>query len=301
MRKITEDNLNKVMQLQDKGLLTTPKIMEELGVSNSLARSYKDIVQNELLMKEKNETEVKNYLVIGCVHVPFNNKHLTNGILKMLENNTFDGIVIAGDFLDMAALSTYEKNKINKTGVTLEDEYEAGNILLNSFDNRLPSDALKVFIPGNHEAREVKWKADVNNHKYGDMFNPYKALKLEERGYDVFTDYHNDIYHLGSLGIIHGEYYNVHCAKKHLDVFRRNIMFFHTHRTQMYREGDFAAYNCGFLGDINSPCFNYAPRGMKSAWSNGFAVVSLTGEHHHVNMISCVDDTFVYNGVKYGK
>ena len=121
-----------------------------------------------------------------------------------------------------------------------------------------------------------------------------------ERNYEVYDDYANDVLHLGSLGVMHGEYYNIHCAKKHLDVFRRNIIFFHTHRVQMHREGDFCAYNGGCLIDMKSPAFSYAPRGMKSAWGNGFAEVIVTENNHFVNIINCIGDKFTYNNKTYG-
>ena len=252
-------------------------------------------------IKRNQEPKTGRYLVIGCVHVPFNNKKLTQGLFDLMKDVNYKGIIIAGDFLDMGALSTYEKGKLSNTGVTLEDEYIAGNQFLNIIDQLLPKNATKVFMFGNHCHRYWKWKSDVDNSKYGDSLNPITSLALEQRGYDVYHDYVNDIYNLGSLGIMHGEYFNIHCAKKHLDVFRRNILFFHTHRFQIHREGDFAAYNAGFLGDKKSPAFNYAKRGMKAAWANGFAEVTLmdSGEHF-VNLISCVNDKFAVNGKVYG-
>ena len=166
----------------------------------------------------------KMYIVLGCVHVPFHNKVIMDGILKLMEDVTFDGIILAGDFVDMCSLGQYEKGKVSHTGVTLEQEYDAGVNLLSEFNNRLKKGADKVFMFGNHEERYWRWKSDVNNHKYGDQLNPIKGLKLLESGYTVYSDYANDIHKIGSLSVMHGEYYNVHCAKKHLDVFRRNIL-----------------------------------------------------------------------------
>lgn len=297
--KLGKNRINKIIEEQKD---SKEGYMKSLNLSDRTASGVmlmKDNIKEikDFFMPITNDS--KKYLVLGCVHVPFNNKQIMQGILKMLSRERFDGIILAGDFLDMGALSSYEKGKVNKSGVTLSEEYEEANNLLDMFDDLLPEDALKVFMFGNHCNRYYRWLSDVNNSKYGDIINPIENLKLKERGYEVYNDYANDIYKLGSLNIMHGEYYNIHCAKKHLDVFRRNILFFHTHRVQVHREGEFASYNGGFLGDKNSPAFNYAKRGMKSAWANAFAVVTLTEDEHFVNLINCINNKFEYNGVIY--
>lgn len=283
--------------------LSRKKISKILGVSDSEARDYRALLDNvSILRNENGENHNKNYLVLGCIHFPFENKEIVSGIYDLMRDVEFDGIVLAGDILDMASLSSYDKGRVLKSGgATLEDEYDYANIQLNIIDKLMKPSAEKVFMFGNHEDRYWKWKSDVDNSKYGDALNPIRSLNLEKRGYRVYSDYTNDVHNIGSLSIIHGEYFNVHCAKKHLDVFRRNILFFHTHRMQSFREGDFASYNGGFLGDKTSVAFNYAKRGMKSAWANGFATVTLddSGEHF-VNLVSCVNNKFVYNGKTYG-
>lgn len=275
-------------------------------IEEKIYRPRLSAAENKLILQSRgvdfdvSKNGTKKYLVLGCVHVPFNNKALTKGVLDLMSDEMFDGIVLAGDFLDMNPLGTYEKGRVSRTGVTLEEEYEKGLELLKDIDSLLLKGAKKVFMFGNHEERYYRWKADINNFKYGDQLNPIKNLKLKQLGYEVYSDYKNDVFELNSLNILHGEYFNVHCAKKHLDVFRRNVLFFHTHRVQTFREGDFAAYNAGFLGDINSEAFNYAPRGMKSAWGNGFAVVTTYGDRHFVDVVNCVDNKFAYKGKIYG-
>jgi predicted phosphodiesterase len=256
--------------------------------------------QNDIIMAAKGHSDIKSYLVLGCVHVPFQNRIIMDGIHKMMQAYDFDGVVLNGDFLDMGSLSDYEKGKVNKTGITLEEEYEEANIELDILDSLLKNDSKKVYLFGNHENRYHRWKSDVNNSKYGNLMEPVEALKLKDRGYKVFENYQDDHYELGSLQVFHGFYYNVHSAKKHLDVFRRNVLYNHTHRVQMYREGDFCAWNAGYLGNVNAPCFDYASRAMKSAWANAFAIVHLDKDRHYVDIVNCVNNSFVYNGVKYG-
>lgn len=258
--------------------------------------------QNNVIESMKGRRSVKSYIMMGCNHVPFHNQPLTKGVLDLMSAYKYDGIMLLGDFLDMGALSQYEKGKISHTNVTLKEEYEVGNELLDMIDERLDKNALKVFIYGNHCDRYWRWMADVNNNKLGDVFSPTDQLRLKDRGYIVKDNYKTDYYKLAALYVMHGEYYNIHAAKKHLDVFRRNTIFVHTHRVQIHREGDFCAWNSGLMAEIDAPCFDYAPRGMRMQWANAFSIVHIDeNENHFVELINCVNNSFVYNGVKYGE
>jgi len=255
--------------------------------------------QLEVVKKMKGKGISKSYLMLGCPHIPHQNKKIFQGIYNLMDTYTFDGIVIGGDFLDMGSLSFYDKGKVNRLGITLEDEYFAGNMVLDELEKRLPKDVDKVFMYGNHENRYYRWLADVDNAKYGDLIDPAKALRLLKRGWTVYNNYKRDQHKIGSLHIAHGDFYNIHVAKKTLDTWKRNMLFWHTHRIQVHREGNFCAYNCGFLGDVDSKAFDYAPLSMKLKWANGFAIVHIIGNRHYVELINCVDNGFVYAGVKY--
>lgn len=299
---ITRENIDLLLSQTRK--LTRFEIMDLLSCSDPLARSYKSIIDNYALINgtslEGSENTTKTYVVSGCWHIPFHNRVLYAGFKNLIRDIQPDGFVLAGDTLDMAALGEYERGKLSHTGVTLEDEYLAGNEVLDELDYLLPSESEKYYLYGNHCARYFRWKADVNNSKYGDLINPTKALKLKERGYVVKEDYQNGFIELGSLQVFHGIYFNQHAAKKHLDTLRRNCMFVHTHRFQVYREGNFAGFNIGFMGDIEAPCFSYAPRTMREAWANGFAVVHVQeDDKFYVEMIDVVNSRFVYGGKLY--
>jgi len=257
--------------------------------------------QLKVVDKMKGNSDVKSYLLLGCLHIPHHNKKIFGGILDLMDTHKFDGIILGGDVLDMGALSSYEKNKINKTGITLEDEYFAGNLVLDELEKRLPKNAEKVFMFGNHEDRYYRWLSDVNNSKYGDLIDPIKALGLQNRGYNVYNNYKQDYHKLGSIYVSHGNFYNIHVAKKMLDTWRRNTICFHTHRVQMYREGNFCSYVGGFLGDIESDAFYYMPIAQKQKWGNALMIVNLIGKRHYIDLINCVDNGFTYAGVKYGQ
>ena len=257
--------------------------------------------QLKVVSKMKGNSDVKSYLLLGCLHLPHHNKKILNGIYDLMETHWFDGILLGGDILDMGALSSYEKGKVNHTDTTLEDEYFVGNVILDELESRLKKGADKIFMYGNHENRYYRWLSDVDNSKYGKLIDPAIALGLVRRCWKVYDNYKKDQHKLGSLHIAHGDFWNIHVAKKTLDTWKRNMLFWHTHRVQVHREGDFCAYNCGFLGDIESKAFDYAALSMKLKWGNGFAIVNLVGRKHYVDLINCVGNSFTYAGVKYGE
>ena len=95
--------------------------------------------------------------------------------------------------------------------------------------------------------------------------------------------------------MIHGEYCNVHAAKKHLDVSRTNIAFAHTHRIGQYHEADIAAFNIGWGGDKEEKVFGYASRLQKSNWRNGMAIVYLDTEgYFHLNQLVFINNSFYW-------
>lgn len=252
--------------------------------------------ENRLLLNLK--APKQQSIILPCCHVPFHNQPYFHKIKNLISDIKPNEIVIQGDFVDCNALGSYEKGRLSSTGIDLEEEYTEASKELDELEQASGHQNF-VYLFGNHENRYFRWKADINNSKYGDLVSPIKGLKLEERGYKVFTDYMNDYYSIGSLQVMHGEFFNIHAAKKHLDTFRRNVMFAHTHRVQYYREGDFAAWNIGFLGNKNAPCFNYAHRSMKEKWANSFAVVTQSDGFFHVEVIEFINDSFFFGGLKY--
>lgn len=304
--KVTKENIDLLLGYNEK--LTRERIAQILGLPEGHARVYKGIIDNHSIITKESlkegeinvkSEEIKTYVVSGCWHIPFHNQVLYSGFKQLIRDIDPDGFVIDGDFIDVGSLSEYERGKMSKTGVTLEDEYNAANVVLDEIDSILRPDAEKFYLFGNHEDRYFRWKSDVNNSKYGDILNPSRGMRLSDRGYDIKDNYRNDFIELGSLQIFHGYYFNIHVAKQTLDKIRRNCMFPHTHRTQMYREGDFAAWNIGFMGNIEAPCFTYADRAMRESWANGFALVHVTDTSFYVEQIDVVNSHFIYGGKKY--
>ena len=242
------------------------------------------------------------YLVLGCVHAPFVNKSFWKAMLKLARDrrNEISGLILNGDFLDLHSLSAYDKGKLAIKDVNLGMEYEGGRAYLDSILTKLDGDIYKAFMYGNHEFRYNKYMKQVDNSKLGGALPaPEDALNLKGKGFEVYTDWVNDEIQLGDLTIIHGEFCNVYPTKKYIDVFKRNFLFNHTHRVQMYREGEHVAYNAGTMADFDSPVFNYASKAMKKTWSNAFAIVNLYKGTTSTDIVVWNEDHFSYGGKIY--
>lgn len=70
----------------------------------------------------------KTYVVVTDIHVPEQNTAAVNCVLQVMDDIKFDGILNLGDFLDLAVVSHWNKNK-HKTleGKRLKSDYIAGN------------------------------------------------------------------------------------------------------------------------------------------------------------------------------
>lgn len=241
------------------------------------------------------------YWVSGCIHAPFQNKPMYESTINFLKSEVnLEGIVLAGDIIDLNSLSAHDKGKIPIPGVTLDWEYQESNKFLDQIDEL--NIKTKKYLFGNHEDRYNRAIKDVDISKYGSALkSPQKGLKLTERGYDIFTDWKNDYIAFGdSLLINHGEFLLTHVAKKTIDVYRKSVMFFHTHRFQVYVEGLVGGWNMGAGADFNSPVFNYASKAMKTSWMNSSALVTLDNEgFYHTQPLLFINNKLIVNGKQY--
>ena len=247
---------------------------------------------------------MKNLFIVSSDHhVPFHNKKLMKGFMNLISDlqPKLAGFYLIGDFMDINSLSFHDIGRIKIKGINLKKEFEIGNSILNEFDERLGK-VPKYYLYGNHEDRALRHLKTVDGAKLGDLIHPTVQLNLKERGYQVKENWKEDYFMLGNfLELIHGQYLNIHVAKKHIDVFKSSVMFGHTHRKQTYIEGNMGGFNIGHMADENQAAFSYQSRGMKKRHLNGFAIVTIDKEgFYYVNDITAFKDKFYYNGKKYG-
>ena len=284
---------------------------KKLGVSLVADEDVEKNTALSILKKKKHINAFHNpdiadqagmHILLGCNHVPFHNVQLHKGIIEMIKDNkrSIKGFHLLGDFLDLNPLSSHDKGKFTAIpGLTLDDEYDAGNDLLDEFDAALPKNVWKTYLYGNHEDRYNRWMSNMDNAKTP-LVSPEDGLELWKRGYNVKTSWSQDYITLGNdFDIFHGIYFSVHNAKAHLDKLRRSCAYVHTHRIQNYREGEMAAFNIGACADFTSKAFNYATRPMKASWANGFAINMIDDKGvSHITQINVDKEGHFYFGNK---
>lgn len=244
------------------------------------------------------------YVSLGCVHAPFHLEPAFKAIQQMLNDNKSNivGLILAGDFLDLNSLSSHDKGKKPLPGVTLDWEYSESEILLNNLLDPLSNNIEKIYIWGNHEDRYQRYMSDIDNSKLGNSLKgPIAGLKLIDKGFDVYENWKEDYIVLGHhLQVSHGEFFNIHSAKKHIDTYRKSILYYHTHRVQQYIEGSVGGYNGGSMADFNAPVFGYASRAMKNSWLNGFNTIHVDEQgFYHIQQIVCYNNSFVFGNKIY--
>jgi len=254
--------------------------------------------------KRSQDKSLQRWIVISDVHRPFHNQTLWNKLLQLINDmgSSLYGIVIAGDYLDLYTLGSYNNESLaNLSNITLQDEYIDGLQGIDEINSAFKG-AKKLFLFGNHEDRYFRHIKEKDNAKYGGaLINPVEALYLHERGWITKTDWQSDYFTLGKhLDIVHGVYTSIHAAKAHLDKTQHSVMFGHTHRVQCFHQGNRASFNIGGLYDIKSKGFNYMPRFQRQLWANGFALVNVTDNgDFYVEQVNVWADKFLANGKMY--
>jgi hypothetical protein len=304
-------NLKPVISLQQQLNIREGINVEEL--SNNLyktkkAETSKVTIVNQLQtskpLRGQHYLQPGLYISLGCVHAPFHLTPAFKAVQQLLHDNKSQivGLVLAGDFLDMNSLSSHDRGRKPLPGVTLDWEYTESEILLNNLLDPLSNNIEKIYIFGNHEDRYLRYMSDSDNSKLGkSLEGPISGLKLVDKGFDIYENWKEDYITLGHhLDVTHGEFYNVHSAKKHIDTYRRSTLYYHTHRVQQYIEGFVGGYNGGSMADFNAPVFGYASRAMKKSWLNGFNTIHVDDQgFYHIQQIVCYNNSFVFGNKIY--
>jgi hypothetical protein len=148
----------------------------------------------------------------------------------------------------------------------------------------------KHFCEGNHD----NWLNHfVGKYPYLPQYASFKAMKLEERGYN----YHKFGKHLkiGKLYFYHGHQYGgqYHTAN-HLRKLGCNIMYGHwhdlQHMTVTHMDGPKAAWSIGCLKDMSAEENEWLDN-RKINWAHAFAIVDYYGDKGDftVNVIQIID------------
>ena len=292
----------------------SPEVAEKMGIKprEKKGKGYPQYLltpeqldqYNQLCKGEKLTSSThQHWVILFDVHRPFHDKILWDKVLQFIKDSKPFGIVIAGDFLDLYTLGSYNAESLGLLrDIDLEFEYLDGLKAIKELEDALPKTAIRKFLFGNHEDRYFRTMNHKDNAKFGAALkNPVNALHLDKYKYEVKTNWKDDYFTLGDhLDIMHGVYTNIHAAKKHLDMHGRSCAFGHTHRVQMFRHGAKAAYNGGGLFDLGSNGFNYMPRMQRDVWCNGFANVYIDNHgDYYYEQVNIWGKKFFTHGKEY--
>lgn len=233
------------------------------------------------------------------LHIPHQNDPAIKAVLKLMDDIKFDKNIIIGDMMDLGCIGHWNKNRHKTLEMArLKNDYIQGNALLDEMDKRLPKDAEKFYLKGNHEV----W-ADMLLEEMPSLIGliePESQLFLKERNYKIAQ--YNELIQIGRLFVTHGIYCGTNPIKKHIDELKSNIIFGHTHTLGMQlsssptREIAFSGYNIGCLCDLSPDYMKNRP----NAWTHGFAVGYFYPNcYFDVQLVRIVKGKFIFNGKEY--
>lgn len=247
------------------------------------------------------------YLVASDAHVPAHDAACTDAVAALLSDLQPDGLVLAGDFVDLEEISRYDQGSILKRGgKRLSDGFAVANAILDQWDAAAgPNCTEKDYIDGNHEERMAKWLARGDNGVFAgdDSVDLDKRLRLRERGYRHHAG-EDAAVSLGHLIVTHGRWCNKYHANKHLEEFRHSVLYGHTHSPQTIYASAYGAQQVaigiGHLADPDSPAMSYARR--PNRWAQGCAVVYVhTSGDFHVTPLNFWRGQVIYGNRAYGR
>lgn len=246
-------------------------------------------------------SKFRKWIIMGCIHVPFQNKWLLDGVFKLMSDEKFDGIILAGDVIDMVSLARQNVGK--DSPYTLWEEYLEAAKLRKQIDQLMEDGSEKIWLNGNHEDRIYRFLEMSENKKLGSaLIGIDKGVGLTENSWKYLANWKEDKVTINDCDIKHGQYLGKHPCVKHCDVssrIGRDVMFFHSHRFGFYSNGIRKAWNLGMLGDIDSDGFKYVSSDSRQEWGNGFGVLIEDGGRNSVTPIECTKRNFWFYGKKY--
>lgn len=265
------------LNLRKKGKLKYRKELPSTKTVSTPTSQPIESVNWNIVKTEKKEINIKKpfstYLVIADTHIPYENPIAIKSIFHLMDDISFDGFIILGDYMDMSPISHWLKHKRktleNKRMLT---DYIEGNKLLDEFDKRLPKNCDKRFFYGNHE--DWYYQLIEEYPALEGLLEPKTELKLEERGYKIY-DKINHIERIGRLSFTHGIYHQQNFVKKHIDELKTNVIFGHLHSPRVRfaaspaREIAIAGYALGCLSDL-APAYQ---KNRPNSWVHGFGIV----------------------------
>lgn len=230
-------------------------------------------------------------LILADVHLTEKLPKAYKTAKKFIKTKHFDKIIILGDFVDVCALSHWNKDKKrtmeNKRYLT---EIELANKELDFLQKHCKE---IVYIEGNHE-NFVERYLETHPELIG-VVDLKSQLQIQERNIKWVSL--NKLYKLGNYYFTHGMYHSKYHAQKHLLTFGCNIIYGHLHRPQhdtlnLAKSPDAVAWCMPCLSDHN-PAYL---KGKPSKWTNGFGIYEYKEGIGQYTPVYFHNNKFMYEG-----
>lgn len=239
-------------------------------------------------------------IAVFDLHYPEHTKRLWRNILNFMGDFQPDVFALGGDNMHMESISHWNKNKrVTVEGLRLKKEYAGFQAdVLDEAEARLPEDARKIILLGNHDGEWVRDYIDEHPNMQG-YAEPANNLRLDD--WEVYE--YGESAEVGKLHIIHGLYCVQHNAYKTVTVYHRNVIYGHGHTYQAHTE--ITPLDSDAHTAVQIPCAcdmnpDYA-RNKPNAWLNGFAVFYVQPNgNFNLYPVTAIDGCFTApNGVRY--
>ena len=222
---------------------------------------------------------MKTYIVTPDKHFPLHDKKAISVVCKAIKSIKPDGYIDLGDSGEWASASHWQWKRKNKPPLEyylpeIIQEIEEVNKGMDLIDEALDKANVKEkhFITGNHD----QWlEYFVDEYPYLDQYGLNKALKLEDRGYEVQPL--GKLLEIGDMSYYHGHNYSgMNHASNHCRQYKQNIMYGHHHDVQQssitHMDGQKSAWSIGCLKDMSDKENQWLGY-RKTNWSHAFSIV----------------------------
>jgi hypothetical protein len=271
------------------------------------------------IVRNASSTDIKKYLVIADAQIGFNRHMPSNSletfhdrkamdaVLKILQENTFEEIIINGDMLDFAEASKYVQKP--EFAQTMQPSINELGWYLAQIRELAPTSRM-VYLIGNHEVRLQRQL--IENFKFAYNLKAFKdsvpfyslrrLLDLDSIDCELIDEYPSGAHWIGDhLRIIHGEFTSI---AKELSTSNDSVIFGHLHKMEMqsktvhHKNGQrqISVVTSGCLCKIDGtvPGVNTRP-----SWQQGIICVETFGDNHTINHIPIWNGTALFNGKAY--
>jgi predicted phosphodiesterase len=242
----------------------------------------------------------KSVLFISDLHIPFLDFHAYELAKRIIVDIKPEVCVLGGDLIDFYSVSSWTVNM--SAGIDVGKELSSAIDILQELRDLMPK-AEFYYIQGNHEERFQKYIL-----KRADRLAPLLNWRLsvqELLGLGKFKiEYVTRPLKIGRLFFIHGHEKKargqvVHIALNMLRYFKRNILFGHFHKFDVFYDTELegsinGAYVNGCLCDLAQMPTPYE---YIDTSQRGISIILFYGEHFRVEQM--VFHRKIKNGAKY--